>query len=415
MGILSNLFGKLLKRKKTLALPEASQDESSIQESKSNKHLDFVMEMREQVEIKDYNESELSNLPNQIKYNAKNFKEYDKWNQWYNTSEDRNEYYSKHTAFGDNRGTYKGALEIIPVDANVNKIVCNIMDDDTKKIEKIELGQIQGKDYRYAMYEIDSILSLQSSGTYKGEQLSNEIQMHFEKLKNMKNLKLSVIGEEVLKITGEEKIILQHLEKEELYSQRVDFTNLKTKTTMTQMPVECKQVDVSKHSIEEIDQKVEELYRYCELAIDIGVPEEISWKHVDKANLYIRQDRMYGNTYNRTPHYKTESYEEIKNKYLTKGQLQALKDKAREERNTPKERTMVKEMVQNAMGILPLKFEELIIAYEMMHEDDPRYSDKISLLKDFEVYSKLNFLKGLNPEKKNSRRNPRIGELELIN
>ena len=417
MGILSNLFGKLLKRKKILALPEADQDESSIQASKSNKHLNFVREMREQVEIRSNDENEASNLINQIKYNAKNFKEYDKWNQWYNTLEDRNEYYSEHIDFGDNRGTYKGALAVIPVDTNVKKIVCNIIDDDTKKPEKIELGQIKGRDYRYAMYEIDSILSLQSSGAYKGEQLSNEIQRHFDKLKKMKNLNLTVIGEEVLKATGEEVIVLQDLEEEELYGQRVDFTDLKTKATITQMPVECIQADVSEHSLEEIDQKVEEFYRYCELAVDIGVPEEISWKHVDRANSYINKGSTDENSkYNREPNYKNDCYEEIKKKYLTKGQTQVLKKQDPEgmQRNTHKERTRVKEMVQNTMDTLPLKLEEFIIAYEVMHKDDPRYSHKISLLKDFEVHSKLSFLKGLNLEKNNQHRDIGTGEPELI-
>ncbi len=417
MGILSNLFRKLLKRKKTLALPQAEQDESLLDTSESDRHLNFVREVRSQVEIKYNYENEVSDLPNQIKYNAKTFKEYDKWNQWYNTSEDRNEYYSEHIDFGDNRGTYKGALAVIPVDTNVKKIVCNIIDDDTKKPEKIELGQIKGRDYRYAMYEIDSILALQSSGAYKGEQLSNEVQRHFDKLKKMKNLNLTVIGEEVLKATGEEVIVLQDLEEEELYGQRVDFMDLKTKTTITQMPVECKQADVSEHSPEEIDQKVEEFYRYCELAIDIGVPEEISWKHVDKANSYIKQGWVdEGTKYNREPHYKTESYEEIKKRYLTKGQMQNLKSQDPEgmQRNTHKERTRVKTMVQNTMDTLPLKLEEFILAYEVMHKDDSRYFHKISLLKDFEVHSKLSFLKGLNLEKNIQHKNIGTGEPELI-
>lgn len=417
MGILSNLFSKLLKRKKTLALPQAEQDESLLDTSESDRHLNFVREVRSQVEIKYNYENEVSDLPNQIKYNAKTFKEYDKWNQWYNTSEDRNEYYSEHIDFRDNRGTYKGALAVIPVDTNVKKIVCNIIDDDTKKPEKIELGQIKGRDYRYAMYEIDSILALQSSGAYKGEQLSNEVQRHFDKLKKMKNLNLTVIGEEVLKATGEEVIVLQDLEEEELYGQRVDFMDLKTKTTITQMPVECKQADVSEHSPEEIDQKVEEFYRYCELAIDIGVPEEISWKHVDKANSYIKQGWIdEGTKYNREPHYKTESYEEIKKRYLTKGQMQNLKSQDPEgiQRNTHRERTRVKTMVQSTMNTLPLKLEEFILAYEVMHKDDPRYFHKISLLKDFEVHSKLSFLKGLNLEKNIQHKNIGTGEPELI-
>lgn len=61
------------------------------------------------------------------------------------------------------------------------------------------------------------------------------------------------------------------------------------------------------------------------------------------------------------------------------------------------EEMTIRNIVKDTMKELPLRMEEFILAYQLIHAKDENYNEKIGLLNDMVTYSKIKFLeqKGL--------------------
>lgn len=73
------------------------------------------------------------------------------------------------------------------------------------------------------------------------------------------------------------------------------------------------------------------------------------------------------------------------------------------------EEMAIKDVVKEAMQELPLRMEEFILAYQLIHGSDKEYAGKINLLNDMVMYSKIKFLeeKGLY---KSMKQNEKTGQ-----
>lgn len=326
MGFFSNLFRR---KEEILRLAEGQEPIIDTDNNKmtieSNKSIEFRKGMKQEInQTQKSNDEEIEN--NEIVYDPKNFSLVLKWKEWYTKSELRNKYYDERGTNKADHISYGGALSVMQMSENQYKIMCTYVDKQQRKPTQFELGKIKAKSYYNTMHEMDSIISLQASGVFKGEMLKEEIKRHNDELKKIRDLQLSVLGEKILNSTGEEPIILPNISEENLYNRKIDFMSLPTKQTISQMPITCIQADATEQLQEEIDEKVEDFYRYCELALDIGAMDfdenldnfyDLTQKvNVKRVPLYDRKPKLH-----------RESYMEIQDKYLTNEQTDELKDK----------------------------------------------------------------------------------------
>ncbi len=333
MGIFSNFFRK---KEEKLALPKGETDltnesndtmseNSTFDSSTDNKSLEFRKGMRQEI-TKPENTNEIDLEESGIVYDPQNFAVVVKWKNWYTKTNLRSNYYSDKGIIQREHVPYDGALSVIPISQNQYKIVCTYVDKDQRKPHIIEVGRTKGKSYNNAMHEMDTIIALQMGTVFSGDMLKSEIKRHYDELKKIKDLELSVLGKKIFSCIGDKPMVLPEVEEGNLYNKKIDFMSLPTKQTISQMPITCVQADTKDQLQEEIDEKVEDFYRYCELAIDIGAVE------LDDNIDYFYDLSKKANT-KRTPLYdrKTqlhrESYKEIQDKYLTEEQTEKLNNK----------------------------------------------------------------------------------------
>lgn len=400
MGRIQDFFGKILRKGNApQALPEGMPEVTFTE-----KRTAFVEGMN--VTVNDRNESDIkSEDENIIEYNPQNFLRHPDWREWYSKQEIRNEYYDNHKPMHNERTTqYQGALTILPISKAVNRIVCTCIDEE-RKTYQLELGKTKGNCYYAVMQEIDAILALQINRPFFDEKLEEEINRHYGELKKIKDFEISGFGEQLLTFAEEGTLELISIDEDKLYDKKIDFMNLPTKQTVSQMQVECIQADTKNQSLEQIDERVEAFYEYCEMAIDIGIFGRNDWKRIDDSYIWDNSEdksKTRNIKYNRNPSFKRESYTSIREKYLTEEQTKKLKgtmvstaiSKGKEGYigNPDVEELSIRGVVSDAMAKLPLRMEEYILAYQVMHQSDPQYTSKIQLLNDMVNYSKRKFL-----------------------